>query len=126
MTRTSNDHQELGRDLSCLVSRQTFDLIDSDGSGTLETGELEEWFRMCGAELDLSTLLEVLVGGQVSSHSCQTLVPPPCVVSRAANDPSVFTITERAPFRAFSWLKAPTSNAITFKTLLRHYTLNRR
>merc|ERR1719189_2144574 len=44
--------------------KQTFDLIDSDGSGTLETGELEEWFRMCGAELDLSTLLEVLVGGQ--------------------------------------------------------------
>ena len=40
------------------------------------------------------------------------------------NDPSVsqsvFTITEKAPTRAFSWLKAPTS-AFTFKTLLRHY-----
>ena len=39
-------------------------------------------------------------------------------------DPSVpqpvFTITEKAPTRAFSWLKAPTS-AFTFKTLLRHY-----
>ena len=58
------------------MSRQTFDLIDSDGSGTLETGELEEWFRMCGAELDLSTLLEVLVGGQVSSQTCQTIVVP--------------------------------------------------
>ena len=78
------------------MSRQTFDLIDSDGSGTLETGELEEWFRMCGAELDLSTLLEVLVGGQVSSHSCQTLVLST-------------TITEKAPIRVFSWLKAPTS-----------------
>ena len=32
----------------------------------------------------------------------------------------VFTITEKAPTRAFSWLKAPTS-AFTFKTLLRHY-----
>ena len=36
-------------------------------------------------------------------------------------DPSVpqpvFTITEKAPTRAFSWLKA----AFTFKTLLRHY-----
>ena len=32
----------------------------------------------------------------------------------------VFTITETAPTRAFSWLKAPTS-AFTFKTLLRHY-----
>ena len=30
------------------------------------------------------------------------------------------TITEKAPNRAFSWLKAPTS-AFTFKTLLRHY-----
>ena len=42
----------------------------------------------------------------------------------AAYDPSVsqsvFTITEKAPTRAFSWLKAPTS-AFTFKTLLRHY-----
>ena len=38
-------------------------------------------------------------------------------------DPSVpqpvFTITKKAPTRAFSWLKAPTS-AFTFKTLLRH------
>ena len=32
----------------------------------------------------------------------------------------VFTITDKAPTRAFSWLKAPTS-AFTFKTLLRHY-----
>ena len=30
------------------------------------------------------------------------------------------TITEKAPTRAFSYLKAPTS-AFTFKTLLRHY-----
>ena len=39
-------------------------------------------------------------------------------------DPSVpqpvFAITEKAPTRAFSWLKAPTS-AFTCKTLLRHY-----
>ena len=32
----------------------------------------------------------------------------------------VFIIMEKAPTRAFSWLKAPTS-AFTFKTLLRHY-----
>ena len=31
-----------------------------------------------------------------------------------------FVITEKAPTRAFSWLKAATT-AITFKTLLRHY-----
>ena len=32
----------------------------------------------------------------------------------------VSTITDKAPTRAFSWLKAP-SCAFTFKTLLRHY-----
>ena len=42
--------------------RQTFDLIDMDSSGTLEKSELDEWFQMCGAELDLSKLLDVLVG----------------------------------------------------------------
>ena len=31
-----------------------------------------------------------------------------------------FTITEKAPTRAFSWLKAPTS-AFPYKTLLRRY-----
>ena len=31
-----------------------------------------------------------------------------------------FTITEEAPTRAFSWLKASTST-FTFKTLLKHY-----
>ena len=31
-----------------------------------------------------------------------------------------FTIMEKAPTRAFPWLKAPTS-AFTCKTLLRHY-----
>ena len=33
---------------------------------------------------------------------------------------SVFTIMEKAPSRAFSWLKAATT-AFTLKTLLRHY-----
>ena len=42
------------------------------------------------------------------------------LTGRAANDPSVFTIMEKAPTGAFSWLKVPTS-AFTFKTLLRHY-----
>ena len=32
----------------------------------------------------------------------------------------MFVITEKAPTRAFSWLKAATT-AFTFKTLLRHY-----
>ena len=45
--------------------------------------------------------------------------PPPSLTSRAANDPSVFTITEKASTRAFL-LKVLTS-ALTFKTLFRHY-----
>ena len=42
------------------------------------------------------------------------------IMPSAINDQSVFTITAKAPTRAFSWLKAPTS-AFTFKTLLGHY-----
>ena len=43
-------------------------------------------------------------------------------VNSSASKSSIrrFVITEKAPTRAFSWLKAPTS-AFTFKTLLRHY-----
>ena len=39
--------------------------------------------------------------------------------TRPSNDSSVFTITQKAPYWAFSWLKAPTS-AFAF-TLLRHH-----
>ena len=41
-------------------------------------------------------------------------------VKRSIGSTTSCTITEKAPTRAFSWLKAPTS-AFTFKTLLRHY-----
>ena len=44
----------------------------------------------------------------------------PLVEIKATNDPSVFTIAEKAPTRAFSWLEGPTGT-FTFKTLLRHY-----
>jgi len=39
---------------------QTFDLLDSDKSGTLERDELMEWFDMCGAELDLTKIVDNL------------------------------------------------------------------
>ena len=42
------------------------------------------------------------------------------VEARDVNDPSVFTITEKAPTRASSWSKVPTS-AFTLKTISRHY-----
>ena len=47
-----------------------------------------------------------------------------CIVSsavkRSIGSTTGCTITEKAPTKAFSWLKAPIS-AFTFKTLLRHY-----
>ena len=52
------------------MSRQTFDLIDSDSSGSLDKSELENWFAMCGAELDLSSLLEV----PFCSNACFSLL----------------------------------------------------
>ena len=44
------------------------------------------------------------------------------LVTTSASKSSIrrFVITEKAPTRAFSWLKAATT-AFTFKTLLRHY-----
>ena len=45
------------------------------------------------------------------------------IMTSAANDPSfsqlVYTITEKAPTKAFSWLKAAIT-AFTFKTLSKH------
>lgn len=39
---------------------QTFDLLDSDKSGTLEREELMAWFAMCGAELDMTKIIDTL------------------------------------------------------------------
>ena len=54
---------------------------------------------------------------------CQLEVPRPRVLSSAVKRSIGFTtgctITEKAPTRAFSWLKAATT-AFTFKTLLGH------
>ena len=40
--------------------------------------------------------------------------------NRSIGSTTDYTITEKAPTRAFSWLKAATT-AFTFKTQLRHY-----
>ena len=64
--------------------------------------------------------LELAGGGQsASSFSVDILAimqQEPAIVSRAANDPSVSKITEKAPTWAFSWLKG-TTIAFTLKTL---------
>ena len=57
-------------------------------------------------------------------HTAITRLLAADIVASAVNDligeVVQCTITEKAPIRAFPWLKAPTS-AFTFKTLLRHY-----
>ena len=40
---------------------QTFDLVDKDSSGTLDKDEIVEWLQMCGAELDLKKIMDVLL-----------------------------------------------------------------
>merc|ERR1711949_123317 len=61
--------------------------------------------KMCkdGGENGAELLLSLRVNNSASKSSIQR-----------------FVITEKAPTRAFSWLKAATT-AFTFKTLLRHY-----
>ena len=54
------------------------------------------------------------------AHSWNTTTVLTSAAFRSIGSTTGCTITEKAPTRAFSWLKAATS-AFTFKTLLRHY-----
>merc|ERR1711884_715289 len=71
---------------------------------TVEGGYIYKVDRCCGA--------------QPSQHRAPCLL----IVASSASKSSIrrFVITEKAPTRAFSWLKAATT-AFTSKTLLRHY-----
>ena len=60
----------------------------------------------------LKVILNVNVGAK--------LLPRPFTKSLKRRSIQMVVITEKAPTRAFSWLKAATT-AFTFKTLLRHY-----
>ena len=85
-------------------------LYISDMSYTMsEFGRQKSMLEKSVDEMILRNLNESVVkpAGFVRSQVMQV---------RAANDPSVVTITEKAPTRAFSWLKAPIS-AFTCKTL---------
>ena len=57
-------------------------------------------------------------GPSTLQHVCRAQA----LVGTSASKSSIrrFEITEKAPTRAFSWLK-PTNTAFAFKTLLRHY-----
>ena len=76
----------------------------------------------------LVSVLEAAAGccSVPGSVDCCPAISSQWLWSSAADDPSVslsvFTITEKAPTRAFSWLKAATT-VFTFKTLLTIKTL---
>ena len=70
-----------------------------------------------------SAVAELLGGAMKRLSDCRVAAGD--MVSRASNEGYTnvhedFTITVKAPTRAFSWLKATTS-IFTFKTLFRHY-----
>ena len=70
-----------------------------------------ELVHVCGVSLDQIKLLSS--NRRLAGSELQTKVK--LMFAKISR-----TITEKAPTRAFSWLKVPTS-AFTFKTLLRHY-----
>ena len=71
------------RDAYC----QTFDLVDVDKSGTLDRDELMEWLGMCGAELDLSKITEVLLKeGNLSRNQFAELMSAFAASSRREYD----------------------------------------
>ena len=68
-------------------------------------------FQICLRSCDCFVVMRCLL-----EEGEQSVTVEARIESRAANDPLVFTITNYAPTRAFSWLKEPTG-AFTFKTL---------
>ena len=46
---------------------QIFNLIDKDKSGTLDNDEIDEWFGMVGAEIELNELKQGLLGHESES-----------------------------------------------------------
>ena len=95
---------------AALVNLGDLSTYDSVKRGILDNSSLED-----------NTLTHTL------SSACAGLVgaimgTPADVVKASASKSSIrrFVITEKAPTRAFSWLKAATT-AFTFKTLLRHF-----
>eukprot|EP00088_Acartia_fossae_P005380 TRINITY_DN12376_c0_g1_i2.p1 TRINITY_DN12376_c0_g1~~TRINITY_DN12376_c0_g1_i2.p1 ORF type:complete len:430 (-),score=138.60 TRINITY_DN12376_c0_g1_i2:255-1499(-) len=43
---------------------KTFDMLDQDGSGTLDRDEVTQWLNMCGSELDVDKVLSVMMGDE--------------------------------------------------------------
>ena len=82
-----------------------------EGSGNSMKDEFKEMLKLFGVSPEVAENL--LPSGEQRQGEQQTLVLQTKAIQR-------FVITEKAPTRACSWLKAATT-AFTFKTLLRHY-----
>ena len=68
----------------------------------------------------ISTINNKIYSGHLFRHLMALLLQILPATSASKSSIRRFVITEKAPTRAFSWLKAATT-AFTFKTLLRHY-----
>ena len=73
-----------------------------------------------GREIAWFRLLQIYNAAAAEQRESPVRGPAASAVKRSIGSTTGCTITEKAPTRAFSWLKAPTT-AFTFKTLLRHY-----
>ena len=91
----------------------------------------EYWLQRCQSQRLKSTILVVTLGSgcawtelhwSLCSSTRLAALLPHTWSSAAKSSIQRFVITEKAPSRSFSWLKAATATtAFTFKTLLRHY-----
>ena len=78
------------------------------------TGLLGWLLLSCWTLVMVCSRVVVVAGTEWSPH------PDTCTLVLQKVPSEGFVITEKAPTRAFPWLKAATT-AFTFKTLLRHY-----
>ena len=88
---------------------------DLEGAALPVHGEVLQVHDAVGADGESLGVEHAPVGEQSADSSLVSVV-----TSASKKSIRRFVITEKAPTRAFSWLKAATT-AFTFKTLLRHY-----
>ena len=108
--------EELQVERSPALSLATLDALLGGCPSLRSVGDLANWGGVSGAELGgmRQVCHEQNLALDLSSHQ----------VSASKSSIRRFVITEKAPTRAFSWLKVATT-AFTFKTLLRHYAKQR-
>ena len=107
---------------SRVTNKNKFQNIVSYGLRRIVWRELECGGRVNGPTQIVASVFHSGVEGSVPGFNIQHEANQTEWQQSSASKSSIrrFVITEKAPTRAFSWLKAATT-AFTFKTLLRHY-----